>query len=149
MRRRFVVVVVALALTLAGAGALAGPKSAGVEDREIQAASVGVPVGLRSLRLAGADRYATAVEISKGAGWDQSNTFAVFLATGSNFPDALAVGPSTDGMGPLLLTTRDQLPAVTAQELQRLKPCMVIAVGGPPVISTAVIQKADTYTVDC
>ena len=45
-----------------------------------------------------------------------------FLATGANFPDALAVGPATRGFGPLLLTTRYSLPTTTATELQRLAP---------------------------
>jgi hypothetical protein len=100
------------------------------------------------VRVSGNDRYATAAAISETV-WDYENTMVVFLATGANYPDALGIGPSTEGLGPLLLTQRDSLPAPTRRELDRLRPCMIVAVGGTGVISDAVLADADQYTSDC
>ena len=43
-------------------------------------------------RLAGADRYATSVQVSR-ASYGSAGSDAVFVATGSNYPDGLAGGP--------------------------------------------------------
>ena len=52
-------------------------------------------------RLAGSDRYATAVAVSSGT---FTSGPTVFVATGINFPDALGGGPVAGGLpGPLLL----------------------------------------------
>ena len=87
-------------------------------------------------RIAGAERYATAVEISK-------ETFApgveaVYVATGVNFPDALAGSAASGGDGPILLVTKDAIPGATLAELKRLKPKKVIMLGGRGVVSQAV-----------
>jgi putative cell wall-binding protein len=97
-----------------------------------------------TMRLAGANRYETAVRISRAA-WDPEDTVAVFLATGSNFPDALAMGPSTFDEGPLLLVERDRLPQIVIDELRRLRPCFVVAVGGTGVISNQVLSQAGQH----
>ncbi|HET8767683.1 MAG TPA: cell wall-binding repeat-containing protein, partial [Pedococcus sp.] len=88
------------------------------------------------LRLAGASRYDTAVAVSRrlwaeGAG-------SVALASGANFPDALALGPVTRGYLPLLLTAPDHLPASTRAEVQRLRPSSVLIAGGTAVVGTAI-----------
>ncbi|PPK97602.1 putative cell wall binding repeat protein [Kineococcus xinjiangensis] len=101
-------------------------------------------VGQNTVRVSGADRYATAVEVSRT--WDPADVGVVYLATGEGFADALAVGASTGGAGPLLLTGRDRLPAVVAEELQRLQPCTVVVVGGANAVSDAVALEADRYT---
>lgn len=102
-------------------------------------------------RTYGADRYATAVQISKAYfpdgpanGWDGNitNSYTVVLATGENFPDALAATPLAAQMGaPLLLTPGASLPQVVSAELERLKPWRVMIIGGPDVVSKGV---ADT-----
>jgi putative cell wall-binding protein len=99
-------------------------------------------------RTEGPDRYATAVEISKAYfpdgpvnGWDGNitNSYTVVLATGENFPDALAATPLAAQMGaPLLLTRSASLPQVVIDELERLKPWRVMVVGGPDVVSKGV-----------
>ncbi|MBN2848423.1 MAG: cell wall-binding repeat-containing protein, partial [Coriobacteriia bacterium] len=99
-------------------------------------------------RTEGPDRYATAVEISKAYfpdgpvnGWDGNitNSYTVVLATGENFPDALAATPLAAQMGaPLLLTRGASLPQVVIDELERLKPWRVMIVGGPDVVSKGV-----------
>ena len=108
-------------------------------------------VGPRSTRLAGADRYETAVAISRGAWGDSNDAFTVFLASGVSFADALALAASTFDEGPILLTPRDQLPAIVAEEIRRLQPCEIVAVGGSAAISDQVIRQAEAETsrADC
>ncbi|GGK35699.1 hypothetical protein GCM10010965_30830 [Caldalkalibacillus thermarum] len=88
-------------------------------------------------RLAGQNRYETAVEISK-AGWpDGAET--VILATGERFPDALAgttLAYKYDA--PILLTRGKELTDVTKKEIQRLKAKKVIILGGESAVSKQV-----------
>ncbi|MET4098976.1 putative cell wall-binding protein [Agrococcus sp. UYP10] len=88
-------------------------------------------------RIAGADRYATSVEISRRA--FPTGAPVVYLASGENFPDGLAAGPAAaHAGGPVLLTPRGSaMPAVLA-EIQRLNPAEVVIVGGEPSVSAAV-----------
>ena len=61
-------------------------------------------------RLAGSDRYATSVQVSRSA---YGSSDSVFIATGTNFPDGLAGGPVAALLpGPLLLVSPTQLPGV-------------------------------------
>ncbi|WP_165700054.1 cell wall-binding repeat-containing protein [Ornithinimicrobium ciconiae] len=86
-------------------------------------------------RLSGANRYATAVEISQ----DYSAPTSVFLATGLDWPDALA-GAAAAGAAhaPVLLVQHDLIPSVTWDELDRLNPASVVVLGGSSVVSTGV-----------
>ena len=87
--------------------------------------------------LAGGDRYATAVAISA---WRfQPGVPAVVVASGANFPDALAGGPLAARLGApiLLLPPTDDIPVGVAAELQRLTPARIIVLGGEGVISAA------------
>ena len=87
--------------------------------------------------LAGGDRYATAVAISA---WRfQPGVPAAVVASGANFPDALAGGPLAARLGApiLLLPPTDDIPSGVAAELQRLTPARIIVLGGEGVISAA------------
>ncbi len=96
-------------------------------------------------RLAGADRYATAAAISRSA--FAPGVPIVYIATGASYPDALAGGPAASvGNGPLMLTTRDSLPAATAAELIRLKPARIVILGGTGVVSKSVETALNSYT---
>ena len=90
-------------------------------------------------RLAGADRYATAVAISQATtGADTDGT--VYIATGSSFPDGLAGTPAAIRAGaPLLTLPGNSLPAAVAAELVRLNPARVVVLGGPGAISDSVV----------
>ncbi len=69
-------------------------------------------------RIAGVDRYETAVAVSQ-KGWKTSD-YAV-LARGDNFADALCAGPLAQKYGgPILLTQTNELNSNTLKELQRL-----------------------------
>lgn len=91
-------------------------------------------------RDAGIDRYETAVKTSQRA-FPSTTGGTVLVATGLNFPDALAAAPVTRGEGPLLLVRGDSVPPVTAGELKRLAPTKVIIAGGSDVVSDGVMAE--------
>jgi len=101
--------------------------------------------GGRIERVSGADRYDTAVEISQR--WYSPGVQAVFVATGANFPDALAGAPAAALRdSPLLLVKPNDIPATTAAELDRLNPQRIYILGGTSVVNSAVAAELDTYT---
>ena len=95
-------------------------------------------------RLAGADRYATAADVAQTYA---SGVPVVFIATGLNFPDALAgaaaAGPAG---GPVLLVKPDSIPASTATELARLQPARIVILGGAGVVSDDVVAALGAFT---
>lgn len=92
-------------------------------------------------RISGTDRFSTAGEISRRSYPDQADV--VYLATGLDFPDALAGGPAagTDA-SPLLLVHPRSLPSTAAAELQRLAPEAIVVLGGPGAVSDAILEAA-------
>lgn len=90
-------------------------------------------------RIAGSDRYDTAVRISKAS--FPTTAPAVVLASGEQFPDALA-GSALAGAtkGALLLTRSDELPSIVASEVARLKPSRIYVLGGPGAVATSVVD---------
>ncbi|MEZ0165824.1 cell wall-binding repeat-containing protein [Kineococcus sp. LSe6-4] len=88
-------------------------------------------------RLAGADRYETAVAVSRA--FEGSRYAPVFLATGENFPDALAAAAAAGAdQSRVLLTGRYALPPSTLDELAARRSAAVYVVGGTPSVSTEV-----------
>jgi hypothetical protein len=65
----------------------------------------------------------------------------VYLATGQDFPDALA-GASAAGRAeaPLLLTGPGCVPAATRAEIDRLRPSEVVVLGGTASLSDAALS---------
>jgi len=87
-------------------------------------------------RISGTDRYATAIAISQ-QGFAR-NAGTVFIATGTNYPDALSAAPvAVAQQAPLLLTTPNELLASVRNEIIRLAPATIVIVGGFESISTA------------
>ncbi len=95
-------------------------------------------------RIAGPDRFTTAAMVSTA-------TFApkpadLFVATGRDFPDALAGSAAAGALGvPLLLVDTNQVPAATAQEAKRLQPARITVLGGTGVVSAAVQTALQAY----
>lgn len=90
-------------------------------------------------RISGVSRYETAIAISK-KGWNTAET--VVLATGLDFPDALAGGPlAYQENAPMLLTRPASLLAETEKELLRLKAKKVIILGSKGAVSLAVEER--------
>jgi putative cell wall-binding protein len=96
------------------------------------------------LRLAGADRYATAAAISRHH--HPGGAPMAYVATGENFPDALAAGaPAAIRGAPTLLVRAAFVPGPSATELERLNPARIILLGGPRVVSQAVFNALFAY----
>ncbi len=94
-------------------------------------------------RLAGATAYATAAEISKAT--QEPGVSRVYVATGENFPDALAAAaPAARDGHPILLVKRTSVPPATAAELARLKPAEIVVLGGPIAIADVVYNQLDS-----
>lgn len=94
-------------------------------------------------RVAGADRYETAVELSQQ--FPSASAGTVFVTTGQAYPDAL-VAAARAGLddAPILLTRPTALSSATRAELERLEPAQVVIVGGPAAVLPAVeAQIAD------
>ena len=143
-------------------------------ERTVEQAVDATGVAVEEVRLAGPDRYDTAVAVSRFAfpevvppedgfpGFPDT----VYLVSGQNFPDALAAGvlgspevfgtgigaaddsgpqiPRT-GAGPILLAPRcGELPQSVAAELRRLAPVQLVAVGGRDALCDEVVQAANT-----
>jgi len=106
-----------LALVFAALPALVNPEPALAEER-----------------LAGADRYQTAVAISQ-AGWLEAQN--VVLVRGDDYADALCAGPLAKSYNaPILFTESYGLNSYTLNEIIRLKAKKVIIVGGYGAISS-------------
>jgi putative cell wall-binding protein len=96
-------------------------------------------------RFAGADRYGTAVEISKRT-FTNPPVERVFVATGQDYADAMAAGPVAGWLGsPILLLRKNEIPATVQTELQRLQPDEIVVVGGSAVVSDAVMAALDPF----
>ena len=98
-------------------------------------------------RLGGSDRFGTSVLISRAGFPDRAPV--VYVASGSNYPDALSAGAAAahEG-GPLLLTAPWGLPAVVADEIARLHPARAVVVGGASAVQPAVVDSLRALVPD-
>ncbi len=91
-------------------------------------------------RIQGPDRYSTAVETTK-FGFDAEDTpvDVVYIASGANYPDALAAGPAAiHNNGALLMVKPDSVPAPVMAELRRLDPQRIVIAGSTAAVSASV-----------
>lgn len=95
-------------------------------------------------RLAGPDRFGTAAEISKNLFPKGKTSAKVYLANGITLVDALVGGTMTDGAPILLTNGSGTLPAATLNEIKRLKPSEVVALGGEGAVLPAELSAAAT-----
>ncbi|WP_347755874.1 cell wall-binding repeat-containing protein [Agrococcus sp. ProA11] len=114
------------------------------QHRNLGCKSVLVPMPdpeIPSERVAGANRYTTAVAISTRYN-DPAEVSTVYLATGEKYPDALSLAPAAAQPGnALLLTPRAELAASVAAELRRLAPETVVIVGSEHSVSARVAEQ--------
>jgi len=90
------------------------------------------------VRIAGADRYETAVLIAK----EFPKEAYVALATGTDFPDALSLASAAAAAGiPLLITAQNELPAVTKDMILELLPRGMYIAGGETAIRSTVVEE--------
>lgn len=90
-------------------------------------------------RIAGPDRYKTAVEISKRY---VKNTDRVIVLSGENYPDAISASAmSCENEYPILLTRKNMVSKEVIEEIKRVKAKEIILVGGESTISNSVEKE--------
>ncbi|QKJ20854.1 cell wall-binding repeat-containing protein [Microbacterium hominis] len=93
----------------------------------------------QSKRVAGIDRFATAVAASKRVVPTGQRAPVVYLTNAFDFPDALAAAPAAIRSGGVILpVAKTSVPQVVLEELRRLQPRRVVLVGGTGVVGSAV-----------
>lgn len=107
-----------------------GPDSVSPEVERALAASAPVT------RIGGADRFEVSARVSRS---QFASATTVYLASGAVFPDALSGAAATRGRAPVLLVTRDAVPATVQAELARLAPARIVVLGGANTISDALV----------
>ena len=115
--------------------------------------AVGADTPGKVTRVAGADRDATAIAISRQMFPGAGTAGAVVLASDANFPDSVVGGPlAVQKLGPLLVTPPSGLKPSVAAEIQRVLPQgdTVYILGGTLAVAASVDPelKADGFTVD-
>jgi putative cell wall-binding protein/peptidoglycan/xylan/chitin deacetylase (PgdA/CDA1 family) len=88
-------------------------------------------------RIGGADRFEVSANVSKGV--FLPNVPVVYVASGAVFPDALSGSAAAGKLGgPVLLVTKDAIPASVTTELNRLHPASIVVLGGRATIADSV-----------
>lgn len=91
-------------------------------------------------RLAGYTRYETAGLLFDQGKWQQGGS--VVLASGANYPDALAASAlAGDLNAPIMLTDPNGLSSETEQRIQNFKPSRVYIIGGKAAVSASVERR--------
>lgn len=108
-------------------------------------------------RYGGSDRYDTAARTALQSHSDGSRPDTVFIASGADYPDALAAGAAAQGTfgdpspsadhfgGALLLTQPTSLPGQTKSALDQLDPRRIVVVGGSGAVSDGVLRSLKSY----
>ena len=114
-----------------------------ITDRVVSLLKSAVPTA-SVVRIAGADRYATAALLSDLV---PRQNQAAYVATGANFPDALSAGPAAaHRSAPLLLTSGTSLSAPARERLAQLRPAETVIAGGTDVVSSTVAAQIASAT---
>lgn len=96
-------------------------------------------------RIAGEDRIATSIEISKKMFNESDN---VVLASGFNFADALSAGQLAAALNAPLILSKDQLDIRTSDEIAKLKPKNMYIVGGENALSSNIEESVKSVVND-
>ena len=103
-------------------------------------AAIAYATDRQAVRAQGPTRYETAAEVSRLG--HSSGADDVFIATGLDFPDALAAGAYAGALdGPVLLTRPAAMDSGTLAEVVRLAPKRIHVAGGADVVSDAVVSQ--------
>jgi putative cell wall-binding protein len=126
-----------------------GPASVG--EIVVDALKAVVPEGVSFTRVGGADRYAVSRALITHPDFGLTTAAAVYIATGTDFPDALAASPAAvHTSGPVLLVKGSQ-SSLTAEEsavFSSLRVTQVRIAGGPASVSAALeTSLMKSYTV--
>lgn len=92
-------------------------------------------------RVSGADRYQTASAVADSVAKKVGKTSTAVVVSGTDYPDALAVGAFAAGQHyPILLTAPAYMPAATSRRLTSLHVSDLVVVGGTNVVADKVFQ---------
>ena len=98
-------------------------------------------------RAAGETRYATMAALLPRAPWKADRT--VVLASGSNYPDALAAASLAGAYdAPIVLTEPNSLSIDAADMIEQLSPNVIYVVGGEAAVSKSAVDTATYYAAD-
>lgn len=103
-------------------------------------------LGIKTIRLGGADRYATSVKIAETIIPENSK---VAIASGEGFADALSIASiAAQQKMPVLLLKRNEIPIETEKYLKDNKISSAYIIGGSGVISESTVNTISGYQVD-
>lgn len=133
-----------MALTSLGLGGPAIADAPLADDGAVEGGPAGtaapaVEVQVPTQRLGGSNRFHTAAAISREQFPQGSPT--VYLARSDVFADALAAGSLTDGPV-LLVRSCGPVPGAVSEEIARLDPTEVVALGGTGAVCDETLQAA-------
>jgi putative cell wall-binding protein len=143
--------------TLKGKGVTSVTIVGGTDAVSATVATAVTADGFTVTRVAGVDRYETAGAIAAAQNTKKttgsiSSLKAAFIATGANFPDALAAGPAAySGNLPILLVNSTGVPAATTKAITDLGIKKVYILGGTDAVpatveATLVVQTGNAAT---
>jgi len=102
----------------------------------------------QAIRLSGADRYETAVEVSEYEFGAPGVASTIVVASGENYPDALVAGPLASLLNaPLILTGKDSLPEIARKNIKWVFDGVadaeidIYVVGGTSAVSDSVVAE--------
>lgn len=119
-RRRFTATLLLIAILLPGYPAFAAEKEANL------------------IRIEGSNRYETALKVANVV---NPNSGQYILASGENYPDALAGARLTEGKYPILLTPKNALDKGVAAKLRQNSAAQVYILGGTNTLSSAISSE--------
>lgn len=99
-------------------------------------------LGIKQQRIAGADRFETAVKLGEEIRCNSSNKTDVILVNGYNSIDALTAGSLASKLNiPILLTQTDQLNEITEKAIKDWGIEKVTIIGGTTQVSEGIEEK--------
>ncbi|WP_374853835.1 cell wall-binding repeat-containing protein [Herbiconiux liangxiaofengii] len=94
-------------------------------------------------RIGGADRYAVSAAVAAS---EFTTSPLVFVASGEGYADALSASAAAGAQkAPVLLVSRNGIPGLVAAQLTKLKPDVIVLVGGTSSISPDVEKALGDY----
>ena len=128
-------------ITVTGKGNFTGTRSTAFKIYRSSPAQF--PNGMS--RISGATRYETMSSLANAGNWSKGG--CVILASGSNYPDALAAAALAGVKdAPILLTAPNSLSDATCSRLASLRPSRVYIIGGQAAVSVGVEQQVRQVT---
>ena len=96
-------------------------------------------------RISGPSRYETAIKVSN----EYKNSNTVVLASGEKYTDELTATVLANKLNaPVLLTTKDKVPAKVLTEIQRLGATKIVVIGGNGTISETSLKELSKYKLE-